>query len=312
MTPAGILVGVAGWAPAPRATSRRTRRRRAPSRELRQPQRVEGVAHHRQLVRLGLADRLLREAGVRAVRDSGRMERHRADLDPAPRAEVPGDVIDHLLRVQVRVVVRDRDRQRVEVELARAERADHEVAALEGLVRRRRHVDAPGDRLEVVDRERPRVDVAVPADDVEGVVVELVGLVAVADPHLDPELAAVAVRVQLGRRVDVAVVVRRVLEQLPVLVAVALAGSRSGRATRRRGSAARPRAGSGTSCRAGRRRSRPPCRARRRRSSRACRSPRGRRSPRRPRRCGRSSPSPRPGGTARSRRRRSTSAGAAR
>ena len=69
-----------------------------------------------------------------------------------PRRELAVDVIDHLLAVQVRVVVRDRDRERVEVELARAERADDEVRALERLVRRRRHVDAPGDRLEVVDR----------------------------------------------------------------------------------------------------------------------------------------------------------------
>jgi len=59
--------------------------------------------------------------------------------------------------------------------------------ALERLVRRRRHVDAAGDRLEVVDRERPRIDVSVPADHVERVVVEDVRLVAVPDAHLDDE-----------------------------------------------------------------------------------------------------------------------------
>ena len=68
--------------------------------------------------------------------------------------------------------------------------------------------------------ESPRVDVAVPADDVERVVVEEVRLVAVADPHLDPELAGVSVGLQVGR-VDVAVVEGRVLQQLPVLVAIA-------------------------------------------------------------------------------------------
>jgi hypothetical protein len=70
----------------------------------------------------------------------------------------------HLLGLQVRVVVRDRHRQRVEVELARTERADHEVPSLEGLVRGRRLVDAACDRLEVVHRERPRVEEAVPGD----------------------------------------------------------------------------------------------------------------------------------------------------
>jgi hypothetical protein len=53
------------------------------------------------------------------------------------------------------------------------------------------------------------------------VVVEQVGLVAVADAHLHRELAALAVGVQLGRRMDVAVVVRRTFQDLAVLVAVA-------------------------------------------------------------------------------------------
>ncbi len=120
------------------------------------------------------------------------------------------------------MVVRNRDRVRVEVELARTERADDEVRPFERLVRGRRHVDAACDRLEVVDRERPRVDVAVPADDVERVVVDHVRLIAVADAHLDDELAPLTMRLQLGRGMDVPVVVRRVLHQLPVLVAIAL------------------------------------------------------------------------------------------
>ena len=161
------------------------------------------------------------EARLRPVRQAGRMEGDRPDLDAAPRAEVAGDVIDHLLRLQIRVVVRDRHRERVEVELARTERADDEVPPRERLVRGRRLVDPAGDRLEVVDRERPREEVAVPAHDVERVVVDDVGLVAAADPHLHRELAALADRVQLRRRVDVAVVVRRALDDLPVLVAVA-------------------------------------------------------------------------------------------
>src|SRR4029453_10937055 len=71
------------------------------------------------------------------------------------------------------------------------------------------------------DVEGPRVDVPVPADDVERVVVEDVGLEAVLDAHLDDVLASVTVRPELDRRVAVGVVVGRVLEQLPVLVPVA-------------------------------------------------------------------------------------------
>ena len=158
---------------------------------------------------------------MRTVRQARGMQRDRADVHALPRAEVAGDVIDHLLALQIRVVIRDRDRERVEVELARTERADHEVAPGEGLVRRRRLVDAARDRLEIVDRERPRIEIAVPADDVERVIVEQVGLVPVADAHLDRELAALTVRVQLRGRVDVPVVVRGALHDLAVLVAVA-------------------------------------------------------------------------------------------
>ena len=82
-------------------------------------------------------------------------------------------------------------------------------------------MDTSGDRLEVVHRERPRIEVAVPSDDVEGVVVEDVGLIAAPDAHLHWELALVAVRVQHLRRMDVAVVVGSTLEHLAVLVAIA-------------------------------------------------------------------------------------------
>ena len=51
-------------------------------------------------------------------------------LHAAAAHEVAGDVVDDLVAVDVRVVVRRRDRQRVVVELARHERADDEVPGL--------------------------------------------------------------------------------------------------------------------------------------------------------------------------------------
>jgi hypothetical protein len=72
------------------------------------------------------------------------------------------------------VVVRRRDGERVVVELAWHEGAHDVVAAGEGLVDRRRLVDATGDRLEIADVEDVRVQVAVPADDVEGMVAVVV------------------------------------------------------------------------------------------------------------------------------------------
>lgn len=111
------------------------------------------------------------------------------------------------------------------VHLAGHEVAHHEVVALEDLVRRRRLVHAAGDRLEVVDAERVRVQAAVPADHVEGM-----GRVhharaddrsarAVLDEHLD--VGALAQQ-RLGGPVQVTLAVGRVLEQLAVARQVAL------------------------------------------------------------------------------------------
>ncbi|MBM2844587.1 MAG: hypothetical protein HW404_2424 [Anaerolineales bacterium] len=106
------------------------------------------------------------------------------------------------------------------VEKPRHERTHDEVAALKGLVRRRRLVNLAGDRHVVVDIEGPRVEVAVPADDVERMVIEHVAghRLARLDAHL--ELAALGVRLQRLRRPQVALAVRGMLQQLAELVAV--------------------------------------------------------------------------------------------
>ncbi len=108
----------------------------------------------------------------------------------------------------------------VVVEQPRHERADDEVGALEGLVHRRWLVDAPGDRLEVVDGEGVRVQAAVPADHVERVVeVGVAGQSgAVADQHVH---LALGDQQRFGGGAQVALAVRRVLEELPVVGQVA-------------------------------------------------------------------------------------------
>jgi hypothetical protein len=113
----------------------------------------------------------LDRAGLRAVRVPAGVQRDRALADARALAGlvVAVDVEHDLVGVDVGVVVGHRDRQRVVVDLARHEVADHEVGALEDLVHRRRLVHPAGDRLEVGDVERVRVEAAVPADDVERV-----------------------------------------------------------------------------------------------------------------------------------------------
>src|SRR4051794_7657101 len=87
---------------------------------------------------------------------------------------------------------------------------------------RRRLVHPPDDRLEVADVERPRVEVAVPADDVEWMMVEneLVDAVVLLDEEL--EVAHLVVGVQHERTADVALGVWRALLELAELVPIAL------------------------------------------------------------------------------------------
>jgi len=82
-------------------------------------------------------------------------------------------------------------------------------------------MDASGDRLEIGDVEPEGPQVPVPADDVERVVLVVVGGDPVGGADVDDELAVLIVRRRLGRRVDVPLGVGRVLQQLAVVVAIA-------------------------------------------------------------------------------------------
>ncbi len=185
-------------------------------------QRAEGVAHDRQLVGVGGAEGLLDGARVRAVRDALGVQAHRPDVDAPARLVVALHVVEHLVGVEVRVVVGHRHRFRVEVEHPRAEGADHEVVTLERLVDRRRHVELADDRREVVDVEDVRVVAPVPPDDVARVVVVHVGVNAVARLDAHFELAALVgverVLVVGDGDLEVALAVGGVLEELARLL----------------------------------------------------------------------------------------------
>src|SRR6185503_11257082 len=98
-------------------------------------ERMERVEHDRELVRLLGPQGGLRRAGVRSVRDAGRMVREGSDLDAAAAHEIAVHVVQHLVGIHVPVVVRDRDRERMVVVHPRDEGADHEIPSLEALVR---------------------------------------------------------------------------------------------------------------------------------------------------------------------------------
>src|SRR6478752_6952518 len=191
-------------------------------RQLRDTQRTEGIHHHRELVGVRRTDRRLGAPRMRAVRDPIRMQRDRAELDPLPAHEFARRVVEHLVRIHIAVVVGRGDRFGMEVVRPRAERADDEPVALESLMHRRRLVHAPDDRLEVVDVERPGIELAVPADDVERMMIEDDLVQSVVLLHDDLMIAHLIVRVQLARHADVTLRVRRALDELTELVAIPL------------------------------------------------------------------------------------------
>src|SRR4029078_3745336 len=61
-------------------------------------ERAERVAHHGQLLGARGAEGLLDQAWLGTVREPGRVQRDRPDVDALARAELAVDVIDHLLR----------------------------------------------------------------------------------------------------------------------------------------------------------------------------------------------------------------------
>ena len=134
---------------------------------------AERVDHHRVPPRSGrCSSDGFDAARLGAVDEPGRVQadRTRADARPGSAHEVAGRVEEDLVAVDVGVVVRHLDRLGSKSKSRGTNEHTTKPGPLEGLVDRRRLVDAADDRLEVVDGERPGVHAAVPADDVERVV----------------------------------------------------------------------------------------------------------------------------------------------
>src|SRR5687767_4376262 len=92
---------------------------------------------------------------------------------------------------------------------------------LESLMHGRRLVYASGNRLEVFDVKNPWVEISVPADDIEGVVIKHVFTQPISyfDSHL--KLAAFGVRFQFFGDANIALGIRRMFEHLSEFVSIA-------------------------------------------------------------------------------------------
>ncbi len=192
---------------------------------LRNLERTEAVHHHRQLVGVLGANARLGAARVRTVRNAVGMMGDAPEFNSLPAHELARRVVQHLVRIHVAVIVRCRNRLGVKIVRPRTERADDEAIALKSLMHRRRLVNPANDRLEIPDVERPRVEVSIPSNDVEWVVIEndLVDPVILLD--VQREIAFFVVRGELHRPTDVALGVRGTLHELTKIVSVAGRGA---------------------------------------------------------------------------------------
>src|SRR5206468_53410 len=105
---------------------------------------------------------------MRSVWNPARMQRDGRRLDPAARSEISAHVKQHFIGFNVVVHPRNLYGLRVRIQQARRERANDVTANLECLMDRRRLVNRASNRLEILRIKREWINVAIPADHIEG------------------------------------------------------------------------------------------------------------------------------------------------
>ena len=130
--------------------------------------------------------------------------------DAPSRRVVTVDVVEDFVGFDVAVVIRQEVGFGIPIQFARHKTADHRVMNLEGLMNRRGHVEAAGTGFEVVNVERHGIDGAVPAHDVEGMVVHAV--FGETPGPFEPDFGAPFALSQICGAAEIAFTVRRHLQ----------------------------------------------------------------------------------------------------
>src|SRR5260370_612351 len=154
------------------------------------------------------------------VWNTTRMQRDRRTFNASTAAKVAIDIVDHLIAIDVAMIIWHWDREWMIIQFRRYKGTDYEVWPLEGLMYWRRLVDAPGDGLKVANIEDPGILAAIPAHGINGMEVKPVTRDHVG--HLDTDLviASFDVRYKLFRPANVAFAVVGVLQHLSVLIEI--------------------------------------------------------------------------------------------
>ena len=181
---------------------------------------MEGIDHDGQFPRLLLADALLHRAGMRSVGDTGWMQGHHPAGDMLAAHEIPVNIVQQFIAVDIAMVVGRRNTLGMVVVHPGDEGADHKIVAFKGLVDGRWLMHPTRDGFKVVNAEREGVTAAVPSDHIEG----MMSIVqAIKHPLLFclyQKIARLVDRGQPVRRPDVTLAVRGVLQELTVFTVV--------------------------------------------------------------------------------------------
>src|SRR5688500_11050388 len=144
-----------------------------------------------------------------------------AAVYPFARHKISFCVIDHFVRVYVRVIVWRGNREGMIVKHAWHERANNKVMSLKCLMRGRRLMDASGDGFEVFDVEDPWIEIAIPADDIKRMKVQHMFTQSIPDFNTYFKFAALGVSLQFFGNANIALGIGCVFKHLTELVSIA-------------------------------------------------------------------------------------------
>src|SRR5439155_9450626 len=113
-------------------------------------ERLDGVHHDGELIGVSFVAAGDDSAGVRAVRNAARMQSDGGFLDALAAGKMASNIEEHFIRLDVGMRPGNADGFRMRVEHAWSEGAEDKPRRIESLMDRRRLMERPGDRLEVI------------------------------------------------------------------------------------------------------------------------------------------------------------------
>jgi hypothetical protein len=158
-----------------------------------QMQRSKRIDHNREFIsKLHLATRF-DCAGMGTVRDTVGMQCQGPQFDASATAEIASHIKKNFIGFNVAMGVGHFDRLRMSIQHARRKRAHNKSGRFKRLMDGRWLMDGSRDRLEVIRIESIRVDHAIPANDIEGVIGHGIAspLFSIFDPNNKLTFAAI-------------------------------------------------------------------------------------------------------------------------